>query len=146
MTISRSQTGLMTVSKPSFVLAFLVLVVQIGVAFAFHDKANGKYVWAFGLVFLFVLLMPATFVELDPQARQFILRRRFVFDAPFGFFERREIIPFADIDRFALDYDSETGHAMRIILKSGKSRIINGVSRARLEQIERIVFDRPARI
>ncbi|QGM45874.1 hypothetical protein [Methylocystis heyeri] len=145
MTDSGKQSDAMTVSRPNFWMTFLALAIALGIAFAFYDRAGDKHVWLFGLVLLFFLLMPARFVEIDAGAREFVFRRRFVFDALFGRFERRETLPFAEIDGLAPDYDSESGHVLRIVLKSGESRRVEGVSPARIEEIKGIVFSHPPR-
>jgi hypothetical protein len=144
MTFSKEQPGPLTISRPNFAMAFVALAIVLGIAFAFYDRASDKHLWPFGLVFLFLLLMPARYVEIDPRARQFVFRRRFVFDAPFGRFEKREAIPFQQIERIASDYDSESGHAARIILKSGEGRRIEGISPERLKWLESVVFADPA--
>jgi hypothetical protein len=143
MTISAKQSGAMTVSRPNFWLTFLAFAIALGIAFAFYDRSSDKHVWVFGLVLLFFLLMPARFVDIDAGAREFVFRRRFVFDAPFGRFERRETLPFADIDSLAPDYDSESGHALRIVLKSGERRKVDGVSPKLVEEVRGIVFPEP---
>lgn len=143
MTFSREQPGPITISRPNFLMAFVALAIVLGIAFAFYDRSSDKHLWLFGLVFLFLLLMPVRYVELDPRSRQFVFRRRFVFDAPFGRFERQEAIPFETIERLAADYDSESGHAARIVLKSGESRRIEGVSPERLKWLESVVFGDP---